>query len=458
MSILLRLVSLGGFELWCDGKPVTKLEAPHYQALLIYLVLHADRPQPRQNLAFTFWADSTEAQARTNLRKALYHLRRALPEVDLFLQIDRQTVMWRRDGPYQLDAADFVTAVSRAQEAPTASIRQKYLNQAIARYSGEFLPGHYDDWILARRELLRQQYLACLSEQIQLLENGRDYVAAVSAAQKLLHADPLHEATYRRLMRLQTLNGNRAGALRTYHTCTTTLQRELGVAPSAVTQEVYRRLLAVESMPERQQPARIPLVGRQKPWSMLQKTWQQAVRKQPLFTLIRGEAGIGKTRLAEELLEWSSRQGFTTLRAASHAPASSLPYAPITAWLRDANVQKRLSSLPDKWLREISRILPELLADHPALPPPDPITESWQRQHLFTALAHAILHQPQPILLFLDDLQWCDTDTLAWLCFLLHFDPQARFLLLGTVRNEEISNGHPVTALATRFAARRQPR
>ena len=151
--------------------------------------------------------------------------------------------------------------------------------------------------------------------------------------------------------------------------------------------------------------------------------------------------------MAEELLDWSTRQGFTTLRAASHAPANSLPYGPISAWLRTANDRNLLSGLSDKWLHETSRILPELMADYPTLPSPDPITESWQRQHLFAALAHAILHQPQPILLFIDDLQWCDIDTLEWLCFFLHFDPQARFLLLGTVRNEEVSDGHPLTAL-----------
>lgn len=444
---ILHITLMGQFCLLSEESEIISLDTASHQAFFAYLVLHPGQIHTRQHLAFTFWPDSSEGQARTNLRKALFYLRQALPQADTFLHIDRQTVMWCREAPYKLDVDVFTTAVSHAQRATSRRAQKQHLSLAENSYGGDLLPGHYADWILAHRETLRQQYLGCLTQHSQLLENERRYAKAIRLAQQLLQIDPLHESTYRHLMRLQALNGNQAGALRVYHSCATTLERELDVLPSAATQEAYRRLLAFEAASTVQTQGRIPLVGRAQTWASLQSAWKCAVGKRPLFALIRGEAGIGKTRLAEELMEWSRRQGFTTLHAASHAAAGSLPYAPIAAWLRAENAQKHLRDLPHKWLREISRILPELLTDHPALPPPEPISESWQRQHLFTALAHAICHQPQPILLFLDDLQWCDADTLEWLCFLLHFETQARFLLLGTVRTEEISDGHPLTAL-----------
>ncbi len=81
------------------------------------------------------------------------------------------------------------------------------------------------------------------------------------------------------------------------------------------------------------------------------------------------------------------------------------------------------------------------------------MTEEWQRQHFFEALARALLrtgtnhsHYGQPLLLLLDDLQWCDNDTLEWLHYLLRFEPGARLLLIGTVRSEEILPGHPLVA------------
>jgi DNA-binding SARP family transcriptional activator len=443
----LHIALMGQFRLSFNESSIPSLDTASHQALFAYLVLYAGQAHTRQHLAFTFWPDSNEGQARTNLRKTLHHLRQTLPQADTYLQTDRHTVMWHSDAPYQLDVDEFIAAVSQAQQAPTISEQEHYLEKAEETYRGELLPGHYEEWILAYRETLRLQYLNCLIQHIQILEDKRSYDAAITLAQQLLQVDPLHESTYRNLMRLQALNGNRAGALRVYHTCATTLERELDVPPSTATQEAYRRLLALDDLPTIHMSGRIQLVGRSTSWEAMQTAWKQSTQERPLLTLIRGEAGIGKTRLAEELLDWSTRQGFTTLRAANHAPANNLPYGSLSAWLRTANDRNLLSGLSDKWLREISRILPELMADHPTLPSPDPITESWQRQHLFTALAHAILHQPQPILLFVDDLHWCDTDTLEWLCFFLHFDPQARFLLLGTVRSEEISNRHPLTAL-----------
>ena len=75
------------------------------------------------------------------------------------------------------------------------------------------------------------------------------------------------------------------------------------------------------------------------------------------------------------------------------------------------------------WLTEIARLVPELLTERPQLRRPQPLTELGQRFRFFEALSQAVLAVPQPLLLVLDDLQWCDQETLQWLHFLLRFDP-----------------------------------
>jgi predicted ATPase len=87
--------------------------------------------------------------------------------------------------------------------------------------------------------------------------------------------------------------------------------------------------------------------------------------------------------------------------------------------------------------------LPEYLA----LPPPNRVAESWQRHRLFEALSRAILTTPQLLLLVIDDLQWCDQETLEWLHFLLRYDPQAQLLIVGTARAEEIDLHPPLKPL-----------
>ncbi len=104
------------------------------------------------------------------------------------------------------------------------------------------------------------------------------------------------------------------------------------------------------------------------------------------------------------------------------------------------------------WLQGIVRRLPELAAERPGLSLPAPAVEGWQRRHFFEALAQGVL-ATAPLLLFLDDLQWCDRDSLEWMRFLLRFDRGARLLLVGTVRTEEQADNR---ALSEALLALRQ--
>ncbi|HKF38699.1 MAG TPA: AAA family ATPase, partial [Ktedonobacteraceae bacterium] len=449
----LRLRLLGEFLLLSGETPLTGIDVPRLQSLLAYLILHRTAPQSRSHLAYLLWPDSTESQAHTNLRNVLHKLRQALPDADTFLQAQRQELQWQPHGHWTVDALDFEQALARSEEAERAKnmiAARRALAEAADLYRGDLLPGCYDEWILPERDRLRQQFLKALERLIDLLEQERNYEAAISTAQRLLRHDPLHEAVYRHLMRLYAVSGDRVAALRTYHTCTTVLERELGVAPGYATREVYERLVQADSTSLEKQVsptallAAVPLVGRQHEWAQLQSAWRKAVDGQPHLVLLSGEAGIGKTRLAEELQTWVGRQGILTAEARCYAVEGRLAYAPIATWLRTDSLRADLQKLSEVWLTEVTRLLPELLAERPALPRPGPLTESWQHKHLFEALARAVLSDNHPLLLLLDDVQWCDRETIEWLYYLLHFDQHARLLLIGTVRIEETTTGHPL--------------
>jgi len=453
---MLQIRLLGEFSLSYGGTPVAAVNTARLQSLLAFLLIHRDAPQPRHHLASLFWPDVLEGQARNNLRQMLHQLRHALPDADSFVYADTNTLRWSTDIPFSLDVAEFELALARAESSSRWGDRneqRRALEEAVEQYRGDLLPGCYEDWIEPERERLRQSMLQALSELVHLLEAQREYAAAIRHARAWVRHDPLAEDAYRALMHVLALSGDRAGALRAYHTCVTALRRELGVEPSPATRELHERLLTMESQPmppaehERLLAATPAFVGRQHEWERLRAIWQRAAAGQPHVVLVSGEAGIGKSRLAEEFLTWAGRQGVVVARTRSYAAEGQLSLAPVTEWLRSDGIRPHLAQIDPIWLAEVARILPELSAEHRDLPRPEPIAEYGQRQRFFEALARAILAAPQPLVLLLDDLQWCDQETLEWLHFLMRFDPLARLLVVGTARSEELPLHHPLRAL-----------
>jgi len=461
----LHIRLLGECALLYQDLPIVSVNKARLQSLLAYLVLHAGSPQPRQHVAFLLWPDSSEAHARNNLRQQLHQLRQALPDPDRFFVVDANTVCWRPDEGQVIDVQLFLRALVAAEAAThrgDAQEARRWLEQALAYYQGDLVPSCYDDWIVPEREQLQQQCQFAYQKLVTALEELREYAAAVRAAQQLLRFDPLDENAYVLLMRLHELNRDRPAVRRTYQTAAETLRRELGVEPGDALQQAYERFQRAPEAPtgavERETPAgaSLLLVGRHPEWLQLQSAWQRAASGASHLTLITGEAGIGKSRLAEELLTWANQQGYVTAHTRCYAAEGQLSLAPVTEWLGSPAFRPHLGKLSDVWLTEVGRLLPELLDQQVDLARPALISEFGQRRRFFEALARAIFAAPQPVLLCIDDLQWCDSETFEWLHFLLRFEPHQPLLVLGTARREETPPEHPLNILARQLQAERE--
>ena len=472
MPPVVQIRLLGDFSLVCDGRLVPEINTPRLQSLIAYLALHRDAPQLRQHLAFLFWPDSNEAQARNNLRQLLHVLRRALPPESSFLDVDNRTVQWRHDVQLRLDVDEFERAratIESADQHQNLGALRAAATQVDKLYQADLLPGCYDEWIIPERDLLREQFLQALDRLIRLYETHHDLDAAIHCARHLIRHAPLNEDAYMSLMRLLAQSGDRTGALQVYQTCVSVLRRELQVEPGQATKDLYQRVLRMEVEPvepaEQESPVEPPapaeqeplsrpplaaapsLVGRQREWAVLHQAWQAATTRGPGFVFITGEAGIGKSRLAEELAHRATQLGATTTTTRSYAVEGRLSLAPVIEWLRSPALRPHIARLETVWLTEVARILPELLTEYPDLPHYAPMNEYGQRQRFFQALALAVLSAPQPLLLVIDDLQWCDQDTLEWLHYLLRFGAAAHLLVVGTVRSGELLPDHPLRTL-----------
>ncbi len=447
MEPILQVCLLGSFELRYKGEALNTIHSIRLQSLLAYILLHRRTAISRQQLAAVFWPDTSEAQARTNLRNLIHQLRQAFPEGDHYVQLAGQEVRWSAATPLILDVDEFENGV---QVQPGQTDELAKLTYAVQLYCGDLLPECYDNWLEPERERLRRQLANTLERLVNLQEWKRDYRAAIVSAERLLKLDELDESAYRHLMRMHALNGDRAGALRIFQSCAAMLKKELSVEPDPETRHLYDMLknevVQPPSSTKRADSQTRPLVGREFEWAQMQQAWIRARESHPHCLLLSGEAGIGKTRLAEEMLQWATRQGYLTAMARCFASEGGLAYAPVADWLRAGALRKQYLDLEPVWLVELKRVLPEISSERPGLPRPERLSADWQRRRLFEALVRALSPPTAPgpatpMAFLIDDLQWCDSDTLAWLHFLMRSPFPAKLLLVATLRPEELTAG-----------------
>jgi DNA-binding SARP family transcriptional activator len=424
---MLSIRLFGEVELRCDGELLPPLDSARAESLLAYLLVHRGARVPRQRLAFLLWPDSPERQARTNLRHVLHTLRRALPHPDTYIEATDRILAWRPDAPFTLDVAEFEAALGAGDDAA-----------AVAIYRGDLLAGGYEEWVGDERERLRHAQLAALERlaaQAEAEERAQD---AIAHAERLLRQDPLREEQCRRLIRLYDARGETARAVRAYHECAAALERERGVAPSAATRAAYEALLP-GAPPVQAAPG---LVGRAEERARLAAIWRAASGGQAQLVLVIGEAGVGKTRLIEQLRGWCEERGVPTAEARSYPAEGALAYGPVGDWLRSPVLTARRVRLDRGRRAELARVLPEISG----LPRPEPLPEEEQRQRLFDALAHALLAGSGPRLLVADDLHWADAETLRFVHYLIRSRPAAPLLIAATARHEELD---PLAELIT---------
>ncbi|MEO7006756.1 MAG: AAA family ATPase [Terrimesophilobacter sp.] len=449
MAATIRIELLGGVDI-SSADPAQLAGSARAVSLLAYLVSHPERPQPRAHLAGVLWPDSESSQARTNLRRELHQLRVLLPDSDC-LQVDARSLCWRGGDGCVVDVREFLTncrqALAACESYDNAEV-DSYGSRALALYRGPFLPGCYDDWALSvREELLHTCVEMCDGVAGYWLSRG-DPTAAMSFARRQVLLQRLEEPGYRLLMRAQRGAGDRAGAIHTYHQCASLLERELGVAPTAQTQAEFDSAVSDAGTASdaaevgSAEPATWSLspefVGRKPERQRLLSVWAEAQTRLGLVA-VAGEAGVGKTRLVTDFAREVRRQGALVVSTRCFVATGSVPFAPVADWLRSPYLRMATTHLDPLWQAEVHRLVPE---DDRA---PDPgrsgraTADAWQRLRFYEGLARAFVAVGRPLLLTMDDLQWCDKATMSWLSFLKSFARTASMLVVATVRDDELS-------------------
>lgn len=213
------------------------------QLLFAYLLLNRKRSCSRDEIAYRFWPDTTDRQARTNLRKLIYDVRKLVPHLDELILIDDAHLQWQPSFPVSLDIKDFEQALAVAPRQQDICVQQTALQDAVELYAADLLLGHYEEWILPERDRLHDLHIKALEELMLLAEQRRDFRCAIRYGHRLLRHERLHESTYCRLIRLYRLSGERGPAIKIYEQCEKVLYEMLDVIPCPETRAEFSRVI-----------------------------------------------------------------------------------------------------------------------------------------------------------------------------------------------------------------------
>ncbi len=234
------LLFLGPPRVLMDEEDATGSITAKHLGLVAYLASAAPEPQPRNRVAGIFWSEKSDEASRYRLRHALWELRRTVG--DALLSSDHRSCWLCLDDGVKVDILDFKAGCALL-DSGAAGIED--LRKAVDLYRGDLLDGLtvreaplFDEWLLTERERLQLLYLEGLWQLSKAQTAAGDLDGAVQTLNRLVEADPLRERSYRAIMGVHLLQGDRTAALRVYERCAAVLQNELGVSPSPATEQV----------------------------------------------------------------------------------------------------------------------------------------------------------------------------------------------------------------------------
>jgi DNA-binding SARP family transcriptional activator/DNA-binding CsgD family transcriptional regulator len=455
----LRIGVLGQLVATREGTGL-ELGGPRQRAVLALLVLARGDVVPADRMVDALWGDATPPSATSALQAYVSHLRKRM-EPDRGPR-DRQSVLARQGPGYALrvdtDAVDawrFERLMRRAggllDDEPAAA--QRLLDEALGLWRGPAYADHAGEaW--ADAEIARLTGLRAVArEQLLAARLGQGEAAVlVPEIEGLVADDPLREERWRLLVLALYRAHRQADALAALRRARTTLADELGVDPGPALRALEAEVLAQSpTLDAPQRPAtpapavaggQVPqaaaapagdeLVERDHELRVLRAALADALDGQGRLALVQGPAGIGKSRLLQEVRRLAADQGALVLSARGSQLEREFGFGAVRQLFEGTMADPgRRGELLSGAAASAASVFGEVTADPAA------------RADGSFAVLHGLywltvnLAEQQPVVLAVDDVQWCDTGSVRALAFLLKRLEGLRVLVVATLRTGE---------------------
>ena len=427
-------VSLRG----ADGRKLV-FRTRKQMGLFTFLLRRAGEPQSRDRLVDLLWSEDPVSRARHSLSQSASLINKMLG-VEV-IAVPAKDELLLGEGLVWSDVEEF--------ERCAAQHRQR---DARTLWRGNLLEGlwvrnapNFEHWLETEQRRLQETMRRALHELLAITRTEGDWEQMRSAAEALLELDPLDEAAMLAQLVALTLLGDRTLALRLYSAFEARLCGELGAEPGPEMRAWAKRQRSGERSAGRASPGRVaeaieaptarPLYGRTSEFARLWQAWDAARGGQGGCVVLLGPAGIGKSALAAKLVDQVRVAGGAACTARCFPTERCVPFAPISALVRQMAELPGFVALSQVWISELSRLAPELRERFPNAPPALAADDSVRHRVCeATCRAGESISYEEPLLLVVDNVQDADETTLALLHYFGRQVATQRTLLLYVTR------------------------
>jgi DNA-binding SARP family transcriptional activator/tetratricopeptide (TPR) repeat protein len=462
----MRFLILGPLEAH-DGDRRVSLGGAKQRSLLAFLLLHANEVVSSDRLIEALWGEAGSEDAGKALSVAVSRLRRLLepersPGEPARLLVTRRPGYELRVEPDQLDLHRFERLVSEARgalAAADAASAAAGLRDALELWRGAPLADlAYESFAQAHNARLEELRMAALEDRIRAdLELGL-HGELVGELDGLVAEHPLRERLRELLMLALYRSGRQAEALGSYAHARHALVEELGIEPGRGLRDLQQGILRQDPALDRRpvgeataEPSRGVFVGRERELGGLLEALEDALVGRGRVVLLAGEPGIGKSRLAGELIAHAQPRGVRVLVGRCWEAGGAPAYWP---WIQSLRAYARETS-PEVLATQLgagaaylAQLLPELRALSPELPELPALESEGARFRLFEAVSSFLQSATRagPLALVLDDLHAADQPSLLLLQFVAREIGNSRLLVLGAYRDVDPTPRDPLTS------------
>lgn len=423
-------VSLLGNPVVIANGETVKFPYKKSEGLFYYICLNKEIL--RSQAISVFWPDIDDQTAKKRLRDALYKIKKSVSS-DIFLDDNKQKIKLNTDiVTVDIDYIDSLTA-KKILKLSNEQSSIEFLGAFIIKNSAEF-----EEWMFQTREHINRQYAKKLNEYLDANTNSNDIISVIKSIINLFAIfDPYNEDVYRKIMQILADKKEYNEAIKVYYDLVKLLKSDLAIEVELETKKLFEKISILKSTDKKVENSFF--YGRQKEKNViLKELYKFDFNEFAKSIIIKGEAGVGKTSLIQEILASLDENKFLLLKTNCYSAESEFCYKPLNTVISQLGRYIENNNIDIDYISKaaICSAFPNFNSKNEI----DLLNNANAMN--FTNVTASILKviktigQHKKIVLFADDLQWMDDMSFALISNILYDDKNNNILFLSAFRND----------------------